>query len=118
MVLKLFGTQEDKIAAVVADSAKSKKYEESEKSTSRYMKQKENVASSGSPYPTFGFGPVYQNQVPDQHMMYPYPPMHQGYYSPRPPMRSAAVKKGKQSSPGSCFYCKEYGHFVSGCPKL
>lgn len=117
MVLKLFGKQEDKkIAAVVADWAKSKKYEESEKSTSRYMKQKENVASSGSPYPTFGFGPVYPNQVPYQHMMYPYPPMHQGYYGPRPPMRSASVKKGKQSSPGSCFYCKEFGHFVSGCP--
>lgn len=117
LVLKLFGKQEDKkIAAVVADWAKSKKYEESEKSTSRYMKQKENVASSGSPYPTFGFGPVYPNQVPYQHMMYPYPPMHQGYYGPRPPMRSASVKKGKQSSPGSCFYCKEFGHFVSGCP--
>lgn len=106
LVLKLFGTQEDKkIAAVVADWAKSKKYEESEKST-RYMKQKVNVASSGSPYPTFGFGPVYENQVPYQHMMYTYPSMHQGYYGPRPPMRSAAVKKGKQSSHGSCFYCK------------
>jgi hypothetical protein len=57
---KLFGTSEDnKIAAVVADWAKSKKYEESEKS-----RLKENVVSAGVPYPPFGFGPAFPNQVP------------------------------------------------------
>lgn len=117
LVLKLFGTQEDKkIAAVVADWAKSKKYEESGKSK---LKQKENVASLGSPYPTFGFGPGYSQQTPFQHFMYPFPPMQQGFFGPRPAasMQSSGKKK-KQSSSGSCFYCKEYGHFVSDCPKL
>jgi hypothetical protein len=114
LVLKLFGSQEDKkIASIIADWAKAKKYEEGEKGKG---KQKENFGVPMGPYPQFAFPAPYNVQMPSPLMgAYPFPSMQPSYQGSRP-MRQGFKGKGKQG--GTCFYCKEPGHFVSNCPKL
>ena len=117
LVLKLFGSQEDKkIAAAVSDWAKAKKYEETEKNKGQV---KENIPSSSNfsnaNMPNYGFGPVFPPHVPMHPMMYPYPHTQPGFFGPRPPVGRGQNRRRKNDS---CFYCKGQGHFVANCPKL
>ena len=119
LVLKLFGSQEDKkISSVIADWAKAKKYETDKEK----QKTKENAPPSfphpyalpggvGFPQPfqyPFGYTPV--NMYPGPQFQVP-----AGNFGPRMPMRG----RGRRAKSNlSCFFCKESGHFVSSCPKL
>ncbi|KAJ8309742.1 hypothetical protein KUTeg_011607 [Tegillarca granosa] len=101
LVLKLFGSPEDKkVASVVADWAKARKYE-SDKKTDKTVGTSAFVQSSPSP----GFMPL------------PYPVnMGMGHYGPRSFSRGARARKPKANT--NCFYCNKTGHFVSECPKI
>ena len=115
LVLKLFGSQEDKkISSLVADWAKSKKYDDVEKVKS----DKKDVSQSPEPvlgfpgygFPNPGFGMPYPGFFPGPSTVNP-------SFSFRPPYRGGS-SRGKRRANGACFYCKEEGHFVSSCPKL
>lgn len=117
LVLKLFGTQEDKkISSLITEWKKTKRYEgEKEKE-----KVKENVTSPSNPYNVPGFGfpqpyPMYYGYPP---VMYPGPQCQGGsnFYGPRVPMRGGRTRKPRSNM--SCYFCKETGHFVSSCPTI
>lgn len=125
LVLKLFGSQEDKrIASLVADWAKSRKYESSDKvkENTRGKVQNDNpVKPYPMPsYPGFGIMHPYGNfgmQMPCP-PAFPMPPIAASQdFSPRQQFFRGGRGR-RQKSVGACFYCKEPGHFVSNCPKI
>ncbi|XP_061183838.1 uncharacterized protein LOC133192023 [Saccostrea echinata] len=121
LTMKLFGSAEDKkIANVVADWLKGKKYE-----GSGVAEEKENVGQNNyknlgdlsgmqaNPYP---YVPLMgQPQFPFS----PYPMPYSGYPAqgfgfPRPSGRGMGVRPRR----GRCLFCKDLGHFIADCPKM
>lgn len=110
LVLKLYGSQEDKkISSVIADWAKAKKYE----SDKEKCKDKENTTPTfphpyslpgGMSFPQpfqypFGYPPMSMNMYPGPQFQMP-----GGNFGPRMPMRG---RGRRPKSNLSCFFCKE-----------
>lgn len=121
LTMKLFGSAEDrKIANVVADWLKGKKYE-----GSGVVEDKENVGQNSNkslgdltgmqanPYP-------YVPLLGQPHFPFsPYPVPYSGYPAqsfgfPRPSVRGMGIRPRR----GRCLFCKDLGHFVADCPKM
>nr|XP_034302745.1 uncharacterized protein LOC109620194 [Crassostrea gigas] len=121
LTMKLFGSAEDrKIANVVADWLKGKKYE-----GSGVVEDKENVGQNSNkslgdltgmqanPYPCVPL--LGQPHFPFS----PYPVPYSGYPAqsfgfPRPSVRGMGIRPRR----GRCLFCKDLGHFVADCPKM
>ena len=121
LVLKLFGSSEDKkISSTIADWVKAKMYE----SDKGKEKIKENIAPlPHQPYALpngMGFPQPFQypfGYPPPMNMMYPGPHFQQAASGFGP--RTAFRGRGRRIKANlTCFFCKEPGHFVSNCPKL
>lgn len=119
--MKLFDSAEDrKIANVIADWLKGKKYE-----GSGVVEDKENVGQNSNkslgdltgmqaiPYP-------YVQLLGQPYFPFlPYPVPYSGYPAksfvfPRPSVRGL----GGRPRRGRCLFCKDLGHFIADCPKI
>lgn len=129
LAMKLFGSAEDKkLANMVAEWMKGKKYESSPKKTVKVeqpdkennsqpknvFEMPQNFGSMSNPA-SFGFpfvpGPM------------PMPPFFgpQGYSNFQGNFGNGRFNRrgrGGYSRRGSCLYCKEQGHYVAECPKI
>lgn len=71
LVLKLFGSQEDKISSLISDQIKLKKYQDGSKEKTT-VQQNDMLVASGSGYPLLGFG------FPSPGFKFPYPGFYPG----------------------------------------
>ena len=132
LAMKLFGSAEDKkLASMVAEWMKGKKYDISPKKSVKVEPEKENVnllsknytcemlhnfgvmanpASFGFPYP----------QGPSGMSMPPYFVPHGYPHLPGNFGNGRFSRRGRSgfSRRGSCLFCKEQGHYVAECPKI
>ena len=129
LVLKLFGSAEDKkIANIVADWAKARKYESSGSGAGNVGlkcrdQQQQYVPPSfymnPTPFnPVFGAGPSMHASMQQSYPVHGFPP-----YSPYPANNFMRVPtrgrgRGRGASSLACFYCKKKGHLVAFCPEI
>ncbi|XP_069114013.1 uncharacterized protein [Argopecten irradians] len=131
LCMKLLGSNEDrKISATVADWVKcSEVMSEREKSENavgkvptpispmfypHMMHPSQNFSTMAAPGPILPGVPGVGS--PYSYMPYPHPLSPQGGHSFRQGRRNKGDRNPRGR--GSCFYCKEQGHFVSDCPKI
>lgn len=129
LVMKLFGSAEDKrLANVVADWIKGKKYEGSPKKALKEEPVKDdkksidprninpncmsNTASFGYPFPPSSM------YVPPFSFPQHYSPYPGSFSQNRFGNRGRGGYSGGYSRRGRCLFCKEEGHFVAECPKI
>ena len=125
LAMKLFGSAEDKkLANLVAEWMKGKKYEGSPKKVTEETDKENkfdmnknisqnhgylnNPASFGFPYP--GAGGI----IPPYFVPPPYQQFQGGYGQ----NRFGGRGRSGYSRRGRCLFCKEQGHFVANCPKI
>ena len=127
LVMKLFGSAEDKkIANVVADWMKGKKYEVSPIKKTVDSSVKENInpvkGENTAVYPQslpYGCAPPF---VSGNNMFVPPfygPPPFMPYPGGMNPVRFNRGGRGSFGPKrGRCLFCKEFGHFMADCPKI